>query len=197
MHLTLRKYVLVCQNLAYEHARSSYCGHPFCNIYQFDSELVENVIAKLKRGKSSWIILHVSICSTVTHALLPCILSKLFNLMMHIGHVPPNFGQSYTVPILKGSCNPYGKSVTVEDFRGISISPVISKVLEHCILDRYGIFLKSSDNQFGFKKESSCAHAVFALRSAINHYVALGTTVNVCAVDLSKAFDKMNHMVYS
>ena len=39
----------------YEHARSSYCGHPFSNIYQFDSELVENVIAKLKRGKSSWI----------------------------------------------------------------------------------------------------------------------------------------------
>ena len=34
---------------------------------------------------------------------------------------------------------------------------------------------------------------MFALRSAINHYVALGTTVNVCALDLSKAFDKMNH----
>ena len=37
---------------------------------------------------------------------------------------------------------------------------------------------------------------MFALRSAINHYVALGTTVNVCAFDLSKAFDKMNHGLF-
>ena len=29
-----------------------------------------------------------------------------------------------------------GKSVTVEDFRGVSISPTISKVVEHCILCR-------------------------------------------------------------
>jgi len=34
---------------------------------------------------------------------------------------------------------------------------------------------------------------VFALRCAINHYVTLGTTINICALDLSKTFDKMNH----
>ena len=27
----------------------------------------------------------------------------------------------------------------------------------------------------------------------IDYYVLLGSTVNVCAVDMSKAFDKMNH----
>jgi len=51
----------------------------------------------------------------------------------------------------------FSKSVSVDDFRGISISSVISKVFEHCILDRYDGFLLSSDNQFGFKK-SSCRH---------------------------------------
>ena len=44
---------------------------------------------------------------------------------------------SYTVPILKGGISPDGKSVTVDDFRGIAISPVLSKVFEHCVLDRY------------------------------------------------------------
>ena len=68
-------------------------------------------------------------------------MSKLFNLMMHNGYVPRKFGQSYTVPIPKSSCNLYSKSITVDDFRGISISPVISKVFEHCILDRYSNFL--------------------------------------------------------
>jgi hypothetical protein len=33
-----------------------------------------------------------------------------------------------------------GKPLTVDDFRGISISPVISKVFEKCILDRYQRF---------------------------------------------------------
>ena len=31
---------------------------------------------------------------------------------------------------------------------------------EHCILDRYCEFFVTSDNQFGFKKRSSCAHAI-------------------------------------
>ena len=53
-------------------------------------------------------------------------------------------GLSYTVPLLKNSnCN-LNKSLTVNDFRGISISQVISKVLERCVLDRYQDFLVTS-----------------------------------------------------
>jgi len=54
--------------------------------------------------------------------------------------------------IIKSNYNVYNKSVTVDDFRGISISPVVSKVFEHCILERYEKFFTTSDNQFGFKK---------------------------------------------
>ena len=41
--------------------------------------------------------------------------------MMKLGHAPPSFGKSYTVPILKGGMSSHGKSVTVVDFRGIAI----------------------------------------------------------------------------
>jgi len=51
----------------------------------------------------------------------------------------------------------------VNDFRGISISPVISEVFEHCILDRYARYFRTSDNQFGFKKEHGCSHAIYTL----------------------------------
>jgi len=56
---------------------------------------------------------------------------------------------------LKTNVSLYCKYVSVDDFRDISISSVVSKVFEHCILDR------SSDNQVGFKKKSNCTHAVF------------------------------------
>ena len=85
------------------------------------------------------------------------------------------------------------KSVTVDDFRGISISPTISKVFEHCILDRYADSLITSDNQFGFKKNSSCLHAIYSMRCVVDYYVKFGSTVNLCALDISKTFDKMNH----
>jgi len=51
----------------------------------------------------------------------------------------------------------------------------------------------SSDNQFGFKKQSGCAQAIYVFRCVIDHYVNSGSTVNVCAIDVSKVFDKMNH----
>ena len=113
--------------------------------------------------------------------------------MVSAGKVPVKFGQSYTVPILKDNTSVYSKTITVSDFRGISISPVISKVFEHCILERYGKFFITSDNQFGFKKKSGCAHAIYSLRCVIDYYLSHGSTVNICALDLSKAFDKMNH----
>ena len=97
------------------------------------------------------------------------------------------------MPIPK--CDGRKRSVTVDDFRGISISPVISKLFELCVLDRYSDYFNTSDHQFGFKKHTGCCHVVFSVRNVIDHYVSNGSTVNVCTLDLSKAFDRMNHYV--
>ena len=128
------------------------------------------------------------------HPLLFVVLSRIFNLCAFAGFVPDNFCVSYTVPLLKGTANVNSKSLSVDDFRGISISPVISKVFEHCILNKYGTFLISSDNQFGFKKHSSCSSAIYTLRNVVDYFTTRNSTVNICSLDLSKAFDKMNHL---
>jgi hypothetical protein len=41
---------------------------------------------------------------------------------------------------LRATINVYCKSMNVTDFRGISISCVVSKVMEHFIFDRYQLF---------------------------------------------------------
>ena len=78
--------------------------------------------------------------------------------------------------------------------------PIPPKIFIHRIrlnmqrlLERYCDYFTTNDNQFGFKKEMSCGHAIYTLRSAIDYYVNYGTTVNVCSIDLSKAFYRMNH----
>ena len=83
--------------------------------------------------------------------------------------------------------------MSVYDFRGISISPVVSKIFESCVLDRYSDFFGTSDKQFGFKKGLGCSHAIYSVRSVVNHYIRSGSTVSLCALDLKKAFDKTNH----
>jgi len=100
---------------------------------------------------------------------------------------------SFTVPVFKGNCNHYSKTLTVDDFRGIAISPIISKAFEHCILDRFSDFFVTSNNKFGFKRHSGCSYAVYTLRSVVDYYANYGSTVNICSIDLSKAFDNMNH----
>ena len=50
-----------------------------------------------------------------------------------------------------------------------------------------------SDNQFGFKKGLGCSHAIYTVRNVVDRYVNGGSTVNLCALDLSKAYDKTNH----
>ena len=83
------------------------------------------------------------------------------------------------------------KAVTTDDFRGIAISPVISKVFEHCVLDKFGHFLSTADNPFGFKKGLGCNHAIYTVCSVVQHFNndADGSTVNLCALDLTKAFN--------
>ena len=111
--------------------------------------------------------------------------------MLIAGYVPSEFGTGVTFPILKGSSGQ--KIVSFEDFRGITVSPILSKILEKGILVNFEGYLRSSDSQFGFKKHVGCSHAIYTLSSVVDHFVSNGSTVNLCSLDISKAFDRCNH----
>jgi len=65
--------------------------------------------------------------------------------------------------------------MSCDDFRGIAISPVISKVFEYCLIDRFQDFLKTGDNQFGFKNALGCSHAIFSVRKIIERFIKVDT----------------------
>lgn len=178
--------------LSYMDARDNYHGLPFTNHHKFDTELVSSIVNDLKVGKALDIdglsAEHLQFC----HPVLSVILTKLFNLLISCSYVPDGFRHSYIVPIPKmKDC--YNKSLTCDDFRGIAISSIISKVFEHCIIKRYESFFITSDNQFGFKKGVGCTYAIRSVRKVVDNYVANGSTANLCTIDVSKAFDKVNH----
>ena len=175
--------------------RNTYCGTPLKDADLFDVELVSKVIDKLKRGKAAGLDTLTAEHLLNCHPSAICILAKLFNLMLLSGHLPSEFGLSYTVPLPKERKTAHSKLFSCADFRGIAISSILSKVFEYCILERFEGFLTSNDNQFGFKKGLSCSHAIYTVRNIVNRFIDGGSTVNLCALDLSKAFDKVNHNV--
>jgi len=63
-------------------------------------------------------------------------------------------------------------------------------------LDIFGSLLVCAENQFGFKKGLGCSNAIYSVHQVVDSYVSKGTIVNICSIDLSKAFYKVNHYYY-
>ena len=80
--------------------------------------MVDKVINGLKRGKAAGLDTLTAEHLQYSHPAIATVLSKLFNLIITSGHIPPKFGMSFTVPLLKGD-SICGRSINVEDFRGI------------------------------------------------------------------------------
>ena len=81
----------------------------------------------------------------------------------------------------------YSKPLKCDDFRGTAISPILSKVFEYCLLDKFNHFQKTSDTQFGFEKGLGCNHAIFSVRTTVESFVRKFVRKPLCHW-LSKAF---------
>jgi len=67
--------------------RSSYVGQAFNDYRLFDAELIQNVINEMKRGKAAGLDGVMTEHLQFSHYFLPCVLAKLFNIMLVNGHV--------------------------------------------------------------------------------------------------------------
>jgi hypothetical protein len=108
--------------------------------------------------------------------------------MLAHGTVPTMFFSGVIVPVCKDR---NGDVTNVNNYRGITVSPCISKLFEMCILHKFEHLFTVSPLQFGFKKRLSCSHAIYALRSITDYYTTGSSTVNVAFLDMSSAFDKV------
>jgi len=101
-----------------------------------------------------------------SHSILYEALSKLFLFMFKLGYVPNDFGKGLIIPIQKDNSIKGVQKLT--NFRGITLSSIISKVFEHCILLLFRGHLKSNDRQFEFKKNLGCSRAIYCVRNIVN-----------------------------
>jgi len=84
-------------------------------------------------------------------------LKLLFNMICVHGFVPDNFGHSVTVPVVKDKTK---DMYSADNYRPIALSPIISKIFEYCIFNKYNNLFVSDNLQFGLKK-TLAVHMLF------------------------------------
>ena len=84
------------------------------------------------------------------------------------------------------------ESYDLNNLRPITISDTLANVYENYMLSEIEEMHNNNDKQFGFKKNSSCGHAVFVLNETIKAYKKKNKRLFICGIDASKAFDKVD-----
>ena len=124
------------------------------------------------------------------HPILIIHLKHLFRMILIHSFVPDSFGIGISIPLLKDKT---GNVNDVDNYRAITLSPVISKLFEAVLITVCGSALNSDPLQFGFKSNSGCNDAIFSLASVVKYFNDRKSSVYVASLDISKAFDKVSH----
>lgn len=119
-------------------------------------------------------------------------LAFLINQCLNSGVFPDELKKARTVPVFKK-----GNPDSPENFRPISILPVLSKVFEVVIKHQLVDFLEGenilSPAQHGFRKSRSTVSAVASLIEEVLGAYEERESVALVMCDLSKAFDVISH----
>ena len=155
-------------------------------------ELVAKKIKAMKDNKSPGVdgIPPKLLMETVEQISIP--LARVFNLSLKEGVVPFEWKEANIIPLFKkGSRN---KS---ENYRPVSLTTVICKLLERLIKDHMVDFLVKhkllNSSQHGFHKARSCLTNMLCFLEEITKWIDVGSPVDIIYLDFQKAFDKVPH----
>jgi len=157
---------------------------------RFTASDVIDAIGSLKNGKSAGMDKIYSEHFKLAHDKVAVMLSLIFNAMIIHGYIPEMVMDTILIPIVKDR---KGDVTDRDNYRPIAVTCISSKILELLIMKRYGKYLQSSHNQFGFKAKLGTDMCVYTLKQVIEYYQSLSSPVYVAFMDASKAFDKINH----
>lgn len=118
-------------------------------------------------------------------------LANLFTAMLTHGYVPRGLREATVFPIPK---NKRKSPTDSENYRGITLSSIFGKVLDHILLAKHKNVFSSCDLQFGFKKKSSTTQCTFVLNETVQYYTSRGSGVYSMFLDASKAFDRVHYI---
>ena len=132
------------------------------------------------------------ILKNISHSILKP-LTKMFNLSLHMGELPSIWKISHITPVYKNK----GSAQEVNNYRPISITSVICKILEKIIFKHMYNYLVYKNiiykYQSGFQPCDSTTNQLVEIYNTVISNLDKGKDVRFIFCDISKAFDRVWH----
>ena len=169
-------------------------GENLCKLQCVSSEVVSKILHSLKVKEAAGLDkIPARLLRDAEVELAPSI-TYLINKSITDGTVPALWKVARVTPLYKAEDN-----LLVENYRPISVLPVLSKVLERVVhtqtsayLDHLGLLYK---HQYGFRCSRSTVQAVGHLNNSVLDAMDRGKATGMLFLDISKAFDSIDHKI--
>ena len=166
-----------------------------CPIFEMNYDQVLRLCRDIKTIKSSGFS---DIPSRIFKEALKVIIPQLvylFNLSFTTGVFPNKWKRATIIPLYKGDRTEVG------NYRPVSLLPLPGKLIEKIAHAKMSSFLDQhrviSEKQGGFRKGFSTASSIADLTNPLFNNINNGLTSLAAFINLSKAFDTVNHEIPS
>lgn len=156
-----------------------------------DALEINDIITNLPNSSApGWDHITTKFIKLSKYILIP-VICYIFNLCFEKGIFPTVFKMAIVTPVHKG-----GSRDSVDNYRPISVLPVLSKIMEKLINNRLKKFLADnhliSKNQYGFRTGVSTEDAVLNMTQEITQRLDSREKCAGVFLDLAKAFDTVS-----
>jgi gmma-aminobutyric acid receptor subunit gamma/cGMP-dependent protein kinase 2 len=181
------------------------CSKPYINIPPADSNSqapenirflnildVQSLLEKTKKTAPGIDDLPYWFFRNCSFQLAP-VVTHIFNLSLRIGRPPDNWKKALITPLPKVS-----KPTNLSDFRPISVTPILSRILERIVVRCYLLrSLPDSDiiDQYAYRTSGSTTAAIVDILHRVTKLLETNKFVRCIFFDFSKAFDTVNHPI--
>ena len=153
--------------------------------------VISNIINNLKNKSCNTETYPAKFLKRVQDIISP-VISVIVNKSLLSGHFPSSLKVARVVPIHKG-----GPKNDPNNFRPVSILPLLSKIFERVVYNQLYGFLEKynvlSPCQYGFQRKKSTIQAIMNHLEYVYKNLDVGNVVVSLFMDFSKAFDCLDH----
>jgi hypothetical protein len=151
----------------------------------FCSEEIERVLRNLKSGRSAGHDKLQPEHLKYGGAALNLWIKQVVNAIVEFESIPDSFKLGIVTPVYKGG----GRDpLDNNSYRGITLSPLLAKVLESLLLEHLHCALTENElphvNQTAYQKKVSCAEAIFSTLEVVSKSTQNNDRMYLCFCDL-------------